>query len=133
MPPLPLHPAPSPDAPRRTRRAGRLLVEVLVAMVLLTIAASASGSLIRTNIALTDRVAFLAASRTVTRTVAEQLQSSACLAAAGSAQVGRTDVSWTPAVSGPLVTVAVAAYGAPHPAGLAAPRPLAAELAGWCP
>lgn len=130
MPPLSRLPV---DAPPRACRAGRLLVEVLIALVLLAIAANASVSLIRTNLALTDRVAFLATSRAVTRSVAAELHVSACAASAAASQVGRTEVTWTPAVSGSLVTLAVAAHGAPHPSGLVAPRSLSAELAGWCP
>lgn len=119
--------------PPRARRTGRLLVEVLLAMVLLAIAASASTTLIRANLALTDRIAFLATSRAVTRTIAAELQLSACAAASGATHVGRTEVRWTPTVSGAFVAVAVAAHGAPHPSGLDAPRSLSAELAGWCP
>jgi Tfp pilus assembly protein PilV len=133
MPPVLLRPAPLRPSPRRAPRAGRLLVEVLIAMVLLAVAASASLSLIRTQLALTDRIAFLTASRTVTRSLAEQLQSSACTVTAGTSQDGRTGIAWTPAVSGSLVTLAVAAQGAAHPSGLVAPRALSAELAGWCP
>lgn len=133
MPPRSLLPARFVGAPHSTRRTGRLLVEVLLAMVLLAIAASASASLIRSNLVLTDRIAFLAASRAVTRSLAAELQHSACTATAGVAHVGRTEIAWTPSVSWPLVSMAIVARGAPHPAGLATPRPLSAELAGWCP
>lgn len=133
MLPLRLPPAPVIVSPPRARRAGRLLVEVLIAMVLLAIAANASASLVRTNLALTDRIAFLAASRTVTRSVAAELQVSACAPSAGASTMGRTEIVWTPATSGPLVTLAVEAHSGVHPSGLAAPRSLSAELAGWCP
>jgi type II secretory pathway component PulJ len=120
-------------SPLHAHRRGRLLVEVLIAMVLLAIAATASASLIRTNLVLTDRIAFLATSRAVTRSVAAELHSAACAATAGESQRGRTEIVWSPSVSGPFVTLAVAAHGAPHPSGLPAPRSLSAELAGWCP
>jgi len=118
---------------RRLHRSGRLLVEMLVAMVLVAIGTSASVELVRANLALTDRVAFLASSRIATRTVAEELQVTACFADAGAEQAGRTEITWTPSVSGSLVSIALSARRAPLPAGPAPPRPLTAELAGWCP
>jgi Tfp pilus assembly protein PilV len=124
--------APPLAARPRARRAGRLLVEVLLSMVLLAIGASACVTLVRANLMLTDRVAFLAVSRATTRLVAEQLQISPCAASAGAYSSGRSTIDWTPSVSGPLVAVQLSAHGAPHPGGLSAPRTLAAELAGWC-
>jgi Tfp pilus assembly protein PilV len=122
-----------PARAERPRRRGRLLVEVLVAMVLLVIGASASVTLVRANVALTERIAFLASSRGVTRDVGEALHVSPCTAAAGSAQHGRTEIAWTPSVSGRLVALSLDAWSAPHPSGLEAPLPLSAQLAGWCP
>jgi hypothetical protein len=106
---------------------------VLLAMVLLTIGATASMSLVRANVALTERVTFLAASRAVTRVVAEELQVSPCAAVAGAFRIGSTDIVWTPSSAAPAVTFDLVAQGAPHPSGLAAPRALAAQFAGWCP
>jgi len=117
----------------RSRRRGRLLVELLLAMVLLGIGASASVTLVRANVALTERVAFLASSRAVLREAGEALHVAPCTAVAGSAQHGRTELVWTPSVSGRLVALSLDAWSAPLPSGLEAPRPLTAQLAGWCP
>lgn len=133
MPDVVDSPPPGVTAVRRRDRRGRLLMEVLIAMVLLLVGASASVALVRANVALTDRVAFLMASRAVTRAVAEDAQVAGCAAEAGEVQVGRTDIEWTPSMAGSVVLLSLSARGAPHPAGLPAPRPLTAELAGWCP
>jgi Tfp pilus assembly protein PilV len=133
MPNLLQHPDTSAARAERLRRRGRLLVELLLAMVLLVIGATASVTLVRANVALTERVTFLASSRAATREVGEALHVAPCATAAGSAQDGLTEIAWIPSVSGRLVALSLDAWRAPHPSGLTAPRPLSAQLAGWCP
>jgi hypothetical protein len=133
MPSLSRHFVPRPARTLRGHRPGRLLIEVLIAMVLLVVGASASATLVRANVTLTERVGRLRSTRAVARQVGEALSVAPCDAAPGATRYGRTEIAWTPSVSGRLVTLSLNARGAAHRAGGEEPPRLTAQLAGWCP
>lgn len=113
-------------------RAGRALIDVLVALAVLAVSAGATLTLVRSSVVATSRIAFVSESRALLRNVAEDVQAAPCATSAGTGRLAHSTVAWSASVEAPLVTVALTATAAAHPGAGVPPRALGALAAGWC-
>ncbi len=127
-------PAPRPRAgrPPCADRAGRALVDVLVALVVLGLCGAATLDTFRASLIAMDRIAFVHTAHLLARDAAEGVHASPCDVASGVANRDRTTLAWTGTRVGPLASMVLDATSAPHPATSHAPRALEGRASGWC-
>ena len=115
------------------RRAGRALVELLVALWLLSVAGAAAVQLLQTGQAASASLSYVDETRSALRQAAETVQRTPCAAHADSWSRGRTAGAWASSGGVGAVTGTLQAwFETPLPLG-ATPLPLEARFAGWCP
>ena len=114
-------------------RAGRAIVELLVALLLLSVGVSACLSLAHASAAAAARVVQLAAARDLARELGERAQADACAAVSGSMSHARVLGQWRVVAAPPqrLLELDVS-LPATWPSR-SSPAPLRTRLAGWCP
>lgn len=123
------------NAPARDyhARAGRALIELIVSALLLSVAATATLSLLQLTVSASVRISDLTAARDLARDLAEETVANPCTAAAGAASRSRIAANWTPSTVQQSVNLSLTVNFAPRPGAVSAPRTLDAVLAGWCP
>ncbi len=113
-------------------RAGRALIELIVSALLLSVAATATLSLLQLTVSTSVRIADLNSARDLARDLAEATAANPCAAAAGVATQPRLAAQWSPATAWHVTNVSLTINFAPRNGADAPPQPLDAVLAGWC-
>lgn len=114
-------------------RRGQLLVELLAALVVLTLAGSALARQLVATRQLDDRRHTLAVATTMTRDASEQLAGDACHPDDRPRASGRVHLARTTSGSSQAPRQALLATLWPSALGRGAARSLTSVAAGWCP
>jgi type II secretory pathway pseudopilin PulG len=121
-------------APRvRRSRAGRAFVELLVALLLLSVAGGGAVRLVRSGHEAAEQVAFAQQARALLRDAAERVQADPCVPRDGTQQLGRQHAEWSAVAAGGLSAGTFRSWLVPSGVRGAAARTLEADFAGWCP
>ena len=117
---------------RQSLRPGRALVELLVAMVILTSGSTVVLALLQGTVVAADQLVQVGAARSLARDVAEQLVANPCGSGDGAVARGRLLGEWRTTRSSAAVVQQIDVV-LPRAKGAAArPVPLHAAAAGWC-
>jgi hypothetical protein len=120
-------------ADARRGRAGRLLVEVLVALALLAVAGGALARLRSATVVHADRDDALVLATALLRDAAERLIPTACAPDDAPGRLGRIELARVTEPVSALRVQSITLQLWPHVAAGGPPRTLVAAVAGWCP